>query len=206
MRFRVYIAVSLDGYVATPDGGVGWLGPFQNEEYGYTGFIEDISTIIMGRTTFEQVLGFGQWPYDGLRVFVLSSRSPDTLPADTSVWHSTPAALLTHLREKGPKGDVWLLGGPRTIHGFRELDAIDTYELFVMPILLGGGIPLFHTSELQRRLQLRASEACDGVVRLFYEPMARSVPPLKNTRRGKGQTPSVAGSPVYGNLRRLDAR
>ena len=73
MRFRVYIATSLDGYVATPDGGVEWLEPFQDEDYGYNSFIQKIGTVIMGRTTFQQVLGFGQWPYKDLRVMVLSS-------------------------------------------------------------------------------------------------------------------------------------
>ncbi len=61
-RFIVYIAVSVDGYVATPDGGVEWLEPFDSEQLGYSSFAEDISTIVSGRTTFDQSLTFGDWP------------------------------------------------------------------------------------------------------------------------------------------------
>lgn len=172
MRFRVYIATSLYGYVATPDGGVEWLEPFQDEDYGYNSFIQEIGTVIMGRTTFQQVLGFGQWPYKDLRVMVLSSHPLQSLPANTSVWLDTPTELLAHLRETGPGGDVWVLGGPRTINAFMDLGAIDSYELFLMPILLGDGVPLFTIANRQTRLQLKASEAYgNGVVRLLYEPV-----------------------------------
>ena len=172
MRFRVYIAVSLDGYVATPDGRVEWLESFQNEDYGYSSFIKEIGTIIMGRTTFEQVRGFGQWPYPDVNVFVLSSRSLEAMPANTSVWRAPLAELLTHVRQTGSDRDVWVLGRPKTINDFSELGTIDSYELFVIPILLGDGIPLFRTSVRQKGLELKVSEAYgNGVVRLVYEPM-----------------------------------
>ena len=74
MSFHVYIAKSLDGYVATPNGDVQWLEPFNGCDYGYEKFIASIDTIVIGRVTYEQSLTFGEWPYKGNRVIVQSSR------------------------------------------------------------------------------------------------------------------------------------
>ena len=69
------------------------------------------------------------------------------------------------------QGDVWLLGGPKSIGAFRELDAVDTYEVYVMPVLLGAGIPLFVENHAATRLDLVDSHPfADGVVRLVYQP------------------------------------
>ena len=73
MRFRVYIAMSLDGYIATSDGGVEWLDPFLDEDYGYGTFIQEISHAVMGRVTYDHVRGVGEWPYPDLGVHVLTS-------------------------------------------------------------------------------------------------------------------------------------
>lgn len=187
MRFRAYIAASLDGYVATPDGGVAWLEAFDAESYGYDEFIADIGTIVVGRATFDQVLGFPEWPYPGKDVFVLTSRPVDTPTPRTAVWTGSVEELVAHLRdasspggaapgdaspgEASPGRDVWLLGGPKTIHAFRELGAVDTYEIFVLPVLLGDGIPLFERRFIAESLSLvRHRIFDDGAVELIYEP------------------------------------
>jgi hypothetical protein len=72
--FRLYIAVSADGYIATPDGGVDWLEPFQQHDFGYREFMATIGTVILGRKTYEQALGFGEWPYPGKSAIVWTSR------------------------------------------------------------------------------------------------------------------------------------
>ena len=172
MRFHVYIAMSLDGYVATPSGDVQWLEPFNDCDYGYEKFIASIDTIVIGRVTYEQSLTFGEWPYKGNRVIVQSSRSLDNLLPDTELWEGTTAELVAHLRERPEGKDVWLIGGPRSIESFAELGAVDVYNVFVMPVLLGDGIPLFQASARQTRLKLVSSETYDnGVVRLGYEPV-----------------------------------
>ena len=129
MRFHVYIAMSLDGYVATPNGDVQWLEPFNGCDYGYEKFIASIDTIVIGRVTYEQSLTFGEWPYKGNRVIVQSSRSLDNLPPDTELWEGTTAELVTHLRERPQGKDVWLIGGPRSIESFAELGAVDFYDM-----------------------------------------------------------------------------
>ena len=172
MRFRVYIAVSVDGYVASTDGSVAWLDAFQAESYGYDDFIRQIDAIVIGRTTIDQALGFGDWPYHGKNVYVLTSCSIETPPPQTIPWQDGAAKLIEHLRGMSLQRDVWLLGGPKSIHAFRELGAVDTYEVYVMPVLLGDGIPLFRDSDTTTGLRLTDFHVfADGVVRLVYEPM-----------------------------------
>ena len=96
MKLRVYIAVSMDGYVASSDGSVAGLDSFQGE--GYDDFIQQIDAIVIGRTTSEQALGFGDWPYKGKNNFVLTSRPIESLPPQTIPWHDSAAKLIEHLR------------------------------------------------------------------------------------------------------------
>jgi dihydrofolate reductase len=166
-RFRVYIATSLDGFIATPDGGVAWLEPFEGQDYGYQAFAAGIQTIVMGRTTFEQVLGFGAWPYGGKRTIVLSARRDPELPHEAR-GASDAAALVRELRA-GSGGDVWVLGGGRTIATFLELDAVDSLELFVMPLLLGAGIRLFEPGTAATLRLGGTTTYPSGAVRLLYE-------------------------------------
>lgn len=172
MKFRAYIAMSVDGYVATEDGGVAWLEAFQAADYGYEAFIGEIAVIVTGRATFDQARGFGEWPYAGKRVVVLTSHPIDDPPPDTEAWHDGAEALAARLRAEAPDGDAWVLGGPKTIDAFRRAGAVDTYELYVMPVLLGAGIPMFGRNDAPSLLGLANSHAYpDGAVRLIYEPL-----------------------------------
>ena len=147
--------MSLDGYIATPDGAVDWLEPFFDEEYGYESFIREISCAVMGRITYEQVLDFGEWPYPDHDVYVLSQSTIDGLPERTFAWPGTPGDLGAHLRDRNLEGDCWLIGGGLTIREFERLGVIDEYEVFVMPTLLGEGIPLFPSPFPSGSLQLQ---------------------------------------------------
>ncbi|MBT8478889.1 MAG: dihydrofolate reductase family protein [Gemmatimonadetes bacterium] len=169
MRFRVYIAMSLDGYIATPDGAVDWLEPFFEEDYGYESFIREISCAVMGRVTYEQVLDFGEWPYPDHDVYVLSRSAIDGLPERAFAWSEEPEALVGRLEERKLEGDCWLIGGGQTIREFERLGYVDEYEVFVMPAFLGAGIPLFPSPFPAGALQLVSVMAWEnGVVRLLY--------------------------------------
>jgi len=174
VHFRVYIASSVDGFIATADGGVGWLDDFQSvEDYGYAEFIAGIGTLVLGRATYDQACGFGlPWPYPELRSIVLTSRPLDGDPPRGVERMAAPdgvAGLVAALRAES-SGDVWVMGGAQTIRSFLDAGAIDALDIFVMPVLLGDGVPLFERSG--RGLRDLTMAECraypDGVVRLSY--------------------------------------
>lgn len=166
--FRLYMATSLDGYIADAEGGIDWLNEYETGvDYGTEAFMAEVDTLIMGRATFDQVRGFGAWPYGGKRVFVLTSRPIADAPEGVE-GTSDLAGLIAELREDGAR--VWIVGGPTAVDGCRAMGALDTVELFVMPVLLGAGIPLFGGEADALGLHLVSVDAYEtGAVALRYE-------------------------------------
>lgn len=162
--FRVLVATSLDGFLAAPDGTVPWRCP--GAEPG--AFPVPISTLVMGRTTYEHLCAKGPWSYGGRRTIVVTSHSMDTAPDGVESWLGDLERLVEDLRaERG--GDVWVVGGAKAIRAFLDLGAIDHLDLLLMPMLLGDGKPLFLPGERSDRLSLLAARAlAGGVVRLSY--------------------------------------
>ncbi|MCU7795809.1 MAG: dihydrofolate reductase family protein [Candidatus Thiodiazotropha sp. (ex Myrtea spinifera)] len=149
MKASVYIAMSLDGFIARKDGALDWLDKAntavpKGEDCGYHAFMDSIDTLIMGRKTYEKVLSFGQWPYGEKPVIVLSSHSI-VFPPDLSnrVSHSSesPRDLLERLSKAGVT-HVYIDGG-NTIQRFLSVGLIDEITITVIPVILGDGIPLF---------------------------------------------------------------
>ena len=166
---RVSLAVSVDGLIADDQGGVGWLDSYPAEAFGFAEFLAGIDTIVMGRKTYEQVLGFGAWPYVGKRSVVLSTQPVEDLPAGAEHRAGRPEDLARELKA-GRGRDVWVMGGGQTIGGFLRCGAIDSIELFVVPVVLGRGLALFAGVTGLSGLRLVACERADrGVVRLRYE-------------------------------------
>lgn len=171
---RGFIAASLDGYIADCDNGMGWLAPFDEVDYDYAGFIADIGTVVMGRGTFEVVAGFESgWPYAGKRGIVVTSTPLIDPPAGVEAWHAGVPALIAWLRTRegiDAGTDVWVIGGGALQAAFIEAGALDRLDLFVIPVLLGDGVPLFpRTQAPPRSLTLEAGRPLDkGVVRLTY--------------------------------------
>ena len=174
-KIIAYLAISVDGFIATADGGVDWLNTFEDgdSDTGYKEFIETIDTVIMGRKTFEQVLGFdGGWPYAGKKAIIISSKPIDKLP-ELGCWHAPCDIpdIVKEIKEQNSSKDVWLVGGSYTLDGFLKIDAVDILEIYVMPMLLKGGIPLFiNRSESQlKKLQLKETKSWpNGTVKLLY--------------------------------------
>ena len=146
MTNYVYIATSLDGFIATSDGGVEWLDEIPNPEqndFGFADFMKSIDALVMGRKTFEKVLTFGVWPYNK-PVFVLTKRKvevPQKLEGKIKSVHGAPRDVVAQLRELGHH-NLYIDGGI-TIQSFLEDDLIDEMIITRVPILLGEGIPLF---------------------------------------------------------------
>ena len=141
----VFIAASVDGYIARSDGGLDWLpASGSGEDYGYAAFAASVDALVMGRKTFETVLSFGAWPYTGKRVVVLSSGTvdvPDAHVDDVEVLALEPGAVLRHLGADGVRR-VYVDGG-QTIQRFLRAGLITELIVTRIPVLLGSGIPLF---------------------------------------------------------------
>ena len=151
----VFIATSLDGYIADKNGGIDWLYSIpnpNNDDMGYVEFNNGIDALVMGRTTFETVLGFDvEWPYDK-PVFVLSNKLkeiPESNKGKAFSVKGTLTVILDHIHEKGFY-KLYIDGGT-TIRSFLKEDLIDEMVLTTIPILLGGGSSLF--SELPNELK-----------------------------------------------------
>jgi dihydrofolate reductase len=166
--FRAYIATSLDGYIADSDGSIAWLKPFDAIDYGFDEFMARIGTVVMGRTTYEHLRVTGHWPHDDKRCIVVTTRSMETAPDNVEPWLGDLARLVADLRGS-TAGDVWVAGGAKALRAFMDLGAIDHFDLFVMPVLLGRGRRLFEDSERTGRLTLLGARTyINGVVRLSY--------------------------------------
>jgi len=154
MTNYVYIATSLDGFIAASDGSLDWLEEIPNPEKGDNGFVEfmnGIDALVMGRKTFEKVLTFGSWPYNK-PVYVLSKRGvniPKELEGKVEAANGNPKMVVDQLNELGHQ-NLYIDGGI-TIQSFLEEDLIDEMIITRVPILLGEGIPLF--GKLTQRMQ-----------------------------------------------------
>jgi len=169
-RIRLYLAISIDGYIADNSGGVGWLHPYESEDVGFADFLTEIDIIISGRATYEQALGFGEWPYAGKRVVVLTSRPLEGNPPAGVESYSGDIRQLAAILKQDSGRDIWLLGGALVAQDFLAADLIDTVELYVAPVILGGGIPLFARTQKSRTLQLTDTRRYNnGIVGLIYK-------------------------------------
>ena len=173
MRNFVYIATSLDGFIATNNGGIDWLMEIPNpqkSDYGYADFISQIDALVMGRKTFEKVLSFGgEWPYDK-PVFVLSetlSEIPEIVMGRVEFINGTIKDILKQLNEKG-YNNLYIDGG-KTIQSFLKEDLIDELIITTVPILLGDGYPLFSKlSESLKFIHKKTDIYDNGLVKNHY--------------------------------------
>ncbi|OUL08733.1 hypothetical protein B0533_07525 [Sedimentibacter sp. SX930] len=172
-KVRVYIAASLDGYIAHSDGTIDWLDSVArpDEDYGYAAFIETIDTVIMGRKTYEKVMSFGgEFPHAGRDCYVLTRT--ERAPEGQVHFYSGPADELLDQIRRQPGKDIFIDGGSEAIDLFREKGLIDSYTVSIIPILLGEGIPLFKESKKEQPLKLVEVTTFDsGLVQLSYEPV-----------------------------------
>ena len=141
MQCSVFIATSLDGFIARKDGSLDWLHPFDStgEDYGYSRFAATIDVMVMGRGTYDAVLGMPQWS-PGKRVIVMTGR--EAAPRDgVELFAGTAAQLVGRLREQGVQRAY--VDGGNVIRQFLAAGLIDDMTISVVPVLLGEGIPLF---------------------------------------------------------------
>lgn len=179
MKASVFIATSLDGFIARENGDIDWLEgsgdqPKPNadqEDYGYESFMESVDVLVLGRISYEKVLSFGEWPYGKKRVIVLSSTltvlSDDT-PETVELRNCSPAELSSELQDSGEE-NLYIDGG-KTIQGFLEAGLIDEIIITKIPVLIGSGIPLFGSLRNDKKLRhLDTISFKNGFVQSRYE-------------------------------------
>jgi dihydrofolate reductase len=168
-----FVACSLDGFIADAEGGVGWLEPFQagDTDYGYADFLAEVGDVVMGRRTYERLLGFGvRYPYADKAGWVLSSdRTLERADESVTVTDEPAEGLVARLKYSDAEGSVWLVGGGALAGSLFDAGLIDEMRVFVMPSTLGEGIRMLGRPRGSRRLELvRVHEWTGGVVELRY--------------------------------------
>lgn len=170
MTVTLFIAASLDGYIAGPDDDLSWL--FTDADYGFSSFFAGIDTLIMGRGTYDVVRSFGDWPYEGKRTIVVSRSGDVNIDTDqTELYSADLPSLIARLGEESCD-NVWLVGGGELVRSFLEQGLLDQITVSMHPILLGTGVPLFPGGFRRTMLMLRDTEVFDGgLVQLNYHVM-----------------------------------
>jgi dihydrofolate reductase len=178
----VEIAVSADGYIARPDGDVGWLDrPQPKGQYGMVAFFSSIDTILWGRKTYTKGIELGM--KDGgfsprVRNYVFSRKNKTPMLRGFDLVNGPIKPFMKKLRSE-PGKDIWMMGGGELIGSFLDEGEIDEFSIKVIPILIGEGIPLIKPQHRSIPLELLATKKfADGVVHLHYRV-------VKNARKQK---------------------
>ena len=164
MTNYVYIATSIDGYIAGKDGDLSWLNEIpnpSNSDFGFSEFLSGIDALVMGRITFETVVSFGVWPYDK-PVFVLSNsldRVPGGFEDKVEIVNGDLKTVIAKLEERGMKN--FYVDGGSVIRSFLKEDLIDEMIISRVPILLGDGVPLFGKMENRLKFKLVKTDSHD---------------------------------------------
>ncbi len=167
-RVRYAVGMSLDARIADPEDGVGWM--IGDPEYDGTAFFTEIDTMLMGRRTFEAARRQGGGAMRGIRGYVFSrTLRAEDFPGVTVVAEDA-AGTVAALRAEESGRDIWLAGGGELFGSLAEAGLVDTVEIGLNPILLGGGIPLVPSLPRSVRLTLTESRAYgSGLVVLRYD-------------------------------------
>ena len=170
MKASVFVGTSVDGFIARPDGALDFLDAGGNEPHGYEEFMASVDALVIGRHTFDTVLGFGGWVYGKKPVFVLSTRPLPPVPDGAVVerLEGEPAAIVARLEERGVR-HAYVDGGV-TIQRFLRAGLIQRLIVTRVPVLIGEGIPLF--GGLPRDIPLRhiaTRQYEGGLVQTEYE-------------------------------------
>lgn len=164
-RIKLFIASSLDSYIARPDGGIDWL--FSDGDYGYQAFYDSIDTVVMGRKTWDLARTFGEFPYPGKAAYVFSRSRDRTHPRAQFVAEPVGAFMRT-LRAQ-PGLDIWLVGGGELVREFLNTGLVDDFIVSIHPIVLGAGLPLFPAPCGETRLRhVQTVPYPSGLVQIHY--------------------------------------
>ncbi|WP_353717670.1 dihydrofolate reductase family protein [Dyadobacter sp. 676] len=167
----LYIATSLDGYIATRDEDLAFLSLVElpGEDYGYHDFIRTVDTVILGRKTYDKVLSFGiGFPHADKECYIVT-RTQRTQEGNVRFYTGDIKTLVTNLKEKEGK-NIFVDGGADVVNTMMKDDLIDEFVVSVIPVFLGDGIRLFQDGRPEHKLELMRSESFEkGLVQLRYK-------------------------------------
>ncbi|MFD1017697.1 dihydrofolate reductase family protein [Thalassobacillus hwangdonensis] len=163
----LFIAMSLDGYIARENGEIDWL--WDDNDYGYEKFYNTIDTVVLGRKTYEQIFKLTEnFPYRQKDVYVVSNIQEGSDDYATFIQPEQIRPLM-NLLKKDQNKNIWIVGGAQLIHHFIKRDLIDEFQIAIQPTLIGKGIPLFHENDVEAQLELHeAKPYADGMLVLTY--------------------------------------
>ena len=168
----LFIAMSLDGYIAKKDGSVDWLQGQETEQddmVSYQEFIQDVDTVIMGWNTYHQIvteLSPDEWVYNDFTTYVVT-HNPNVSSDKIHFTNDPPVELVKRLQEENGK-DIWICGGANLIQQLVKEDVIDCYYITVIPTILGSGIRLFGKADHEIKLKLLKTQSYNGMTDLIY--------------------------------------
>lgn len=171
-KVSLFIAMSLDGYIADSKGGVDWLqgqGSDQENIDSYFEFIENIDTILMGWNTYHQIvteLSPEEWIYSDFTTYVITHNEQNSTEK-IRFTDTNPVDLIKKLKKENGK-DIWICGGANLVGQLVNEDLIDCYYITVIPTLLGSGIRLFESVKHEIKLRLLNTRAYNGMTDLIY--------------------------------------
>lgn len=172
-KIKLYIAISLNGKIANTDGSVDWLESIPNPDatdYGYSCFYNSVDTTIQGYNTYKQIMGWDiEFPYKGKKNYVLTKKSDIDDDGYVEFVNEDPIGFVKGLKES-EGGDIWLIGGGQANTLILNAGLLDEIHVFVMPIVLSGGIELFNAFPNETQLKLFETTIYPtGVVGLKYK-------------------------------------
>ncbi|WP_425800872.1 dihydrofolate reductase family protein [Desulfitobacterium sp. Sab5] len=167
----LYIAMSLDGYIAKENNDISWLNIVEapNEDYGYGKFVQNIDTVIMGRKTYEKVISLGiEFPHKGKKCYVIS-RTKTGFDENVEYYSNSLDELIADLKNIEEK-NIFIDGGAEIVNELLKGNLIDEFDISKVPIFLGNGIRSFKNGSPVQRLELVSSKSFKtGLVQLWYE-------------------------------------
>lgn len=168
----LFIAMSIDGFIADAEGGVDWLAGEDPNHKGYEGyneFIETIDTVILGMNTYKQIiseLSPKLWPYKGMKSYVLTHREQENTK-EIEFLNEDVVLLIKRLKQEEGK-NIWICGGANIANQLIKQDAIDVYHITTIPVILGNGVRLFSSMNNTIDLHFVKSDATNGMIDTVY--------------------------------------
>ncbi|MBF0762016.1 dihydrofolate reductase [Dysgonomonas mossii] len=171
-KIRLYIAASIDGYIANIDGGLDWLSayPITPElDYGYNEFFESVDSVLMGGRTYRDILNMDViYPYKDKISYIITRNKMNNPKENIHFISDNIIETLSEIKKQEGK-DIWLVGGGEIISMFLDNDSIDEMTVTIIPIILGSGISLFPNTAKESTWKLQNTHSyCNNVLQVEY--------------------------------------